>query len=324
MVVIRGTNPVSALDWLFGDFCAGRQLRWAYGADTPADAKISFSTALGLDVLRHMRSSGTPGGIAGDLWRFIDEDVGGQLRKAGDYLLRPLKDTVETLITGLRKDIRGLLDEVTQHERSLAKLMKPDLEARVKTLLAARKSDPKRRLLDLVDKAAHTAGDPIALDLLRVLEGDSWIRTQFGRGQDVLSFLKAAVAHAKGPIDVTVTGHSKGGALAPTVALWLADTQGTAGVPAAAQWDPHGNSIVRCFSFAGQPAGNPAFAKHSDAKLRGRCARIWNTHDVVPHAWVADDIRQIPDLYGNDVHRIHGFTELAEAICHDLQNVGIE
>src|SRR4051812_4357560 len=64
VVAIRGTNPVSAFDWLLGDFWVTVQLPWPYGR-APGDARISFSTALGLALLQAMRSE-RPTGAAAD------------------------------------------------------------------------------------------------------------------------------------------------------------------------------------------------------------------------------------------------------------------
>jgi hypothetical protein len=53
-IVVRGTNPISLMDWIFGDLMVARQVAWVYGKDI-GDAKISLSTALGLKVLQHLR-----------------------------------------------------------------------------------------------------------------------------------------------------------------------------------------------------------------------------------------------------------------------------
>ena len=95
-----------------------------------------------------------------------------------------------------------------------------------------------------------------------------------------------------------MTGHSKGGALSTTLALWLADTQGGAPVPEADRWDPLRKATVCAYSFAGPTAGNEEFASHSNAVIGPRCYRIVNHLDVVPHAWASSDMQEIPGLYG--------------------------
>ena len=42
VIAVRGTNPISSFDWLFGDLWAGHQTPWLYGArrDSP-EARVS-------------------------------------------------------------------------------------------------------------------------------------------------------------------------------------------------------------------------------------------------------------------------------------------
>src|SRR5262249_18742853 len=61
VVAVRGTNPISGPDWLFGDLWVGPTVAWPYAA---AGEQISTSTALGLAALQRMRAR-PPGQIAG-------------------------------------------------------------------------------------------------------------------------------------------------------------------------------------------------------------------------------------------------------------------
>lgn len=63
------------------------------------------------------------------------------------------------------------------------------------------------------------------------------------------------------PISVCVTGHSLGGMLCGTLALYLQENL--------AQWDASLRSIVSSISFAGPTAGNGKFAAHSDKVFSG-------------------------------------------------------
>src|SRR5579864_7070614 len=65
VVAVRGTNPISVMDWIFGDMMVARQVDWAYGKSI-AGAKISLSTARGLRVLQHLRWEEDPSMMAGD------------------------------------------------------------------------------------------------------------------------------------------------------------------------------------------------------------------------------------------------------------------
>ncbi len=55
VVAIRGTNPVAASDWLFGDFWVSTTVPWPYARAADRVA-VSASTALGLSKLQTMRA----------------------------------------------------------------------------------------------------------------------------------------------------------------------------------------------------------------------------------------------------------------------------
>lgn len=111
-----------------------------------------------------------------------------------------------------------------------------------------------------------------------------------GEGQTLQQFLTQAIAaEPNEPIEVISSGHSLGGALSPTLALWLQDIKD--------EWDPHHKTTVITYPSAGATAGDRDFASYSDSALSGRCHRIWNKLDIVPHAWNVDQLREIPTLY---------------------------
>ncbi len=74
----------------------------------------------------------------------------------------------------------------------------------------------------------------------------------------LLEFLKSQSAN---PIKLCVTGHSLGGCLAGTFALYLKDNR--------ASWDSSCTSVVCCVTFAAPTAGNAAFATYSDGQFQG-------------------------------------------------------
>lgn len=91
-------------------------------------------------------------------------------------------------------------------------------------------------------------------------------------------------------INVTFTGHSLGGALAPTLALHFKQYQ--------AEWDSKKHSTVSCAAFAGATAGNKKFADFSNQIFaKNSIRRIHNCNDVVPHAWNSKTLAQIKTLY---------------------------
>jgi Lipase (class 3) len=107
-----------------------------------------------------------------------------------------------------------------------------------------------------------------------------------GFGTTLQEFLRAELT---GNTPLLITGHSLGGALSPTVALWLSDTR--------SQWDPNGRAALSCLPSAGPTPGNQDFATYYDSQLGGGTTRIHNSLDVVPHAWSQSDLAAIPDLF---------------------------
>ena len=70
VVAITGTNPLSLYDWFLEDFYVKKQVDWTYG-EIPSDLqpKISQGTAIGLNILQSMESSGQT------LLEFLSETV---------------------------------------------------------------------------------------------------------------------------------------------------------------------------------------------------------------------------------------------------------
>ncbi|APR84529.1 Hypothetical protein A7982_09878 [Minicystis rosea] len=118
-----------------------------------------------------------------------------------------------------------------------------------------------------------------------------------GNGTRLLDFLRREV-ETRGGLDITVTGHSLGGVLASTLSLSLADLQAK-GASVGAAWDPEERSRLTTYSFAAPTAGNRDFAAYTDARIGGTLHRIWNTLDIVPHAWDSEMLAAIPILYAD-------------------------
>ncbi|MDC0722818.1 lipase family protein [Nannocystis bainbridge] len=99
-----------------------------------------------------------------------------------------------------------------------------------------------------------------------------------GGGRTLVEFLRTIVSQK---VQITVAGHSLGGALAPVVALWLADTaQGQQSA-----WDPQRNATIGVDTFAGPTPGNLAFSLYAGLRFGKRLRPVYNTLDCVPHAW---------------------------------------
>lgn len=309
VVSIRGTNPVSIFDWVFGDFHVGRQLEWPYGDPAATvDARISFSAALGLDILQHLRA-GSPS----------DSAHPDSIKDAAKGLFDHPSDTLRVWLKQLGTQLNDTRKRFSTRLELASGLL---LKAHLKRLAAAWRPDELHSLFAPLDDAGTLPGKG-GFDLLRFTEGGAQLRSQFEGGEDLLSFLTRIVENADTKLEIIVTGHSKGGALSATAALWLADTQGAAEwVQADQRWDPERKATIGCYSFAGPTAGNSAFVAHSDQVIGDHCRRVANTLDVVTNAWQVDDLRRIPTLYEPEVHPPLGLARLAKLVAAATGDLG--
>jgi hypothetical protein len=110
-----------------------------------------------------------------------------------------------------------------------------------------------------------------------------------GSGTTLLQFVKGL--GGKQGTNLIISGHSLAGALSPTLTLWLQDIR--------ILWDPGSAVTLSTMPTAGPTAGNAAFAAYSNAKISA--TRFANAIDVVPHAWQASDLAEIPTLYAPDI-----------------------
>jgi Lipase (class 3) len=145
---------------------------------------------------------------------------------------------------------------------------------------------------DVVDQVSWPAGSGQPKISKAISEG-LHILQQLAPAKDpqatLVNFLTAEAVASSPGLRVNVTGHSLGGALAPTLALWLHDTQST--------WDPQGKAHFEVYPLAGPTAGNAAFAAYYDSVFGEATYRMWNPFDVVPLAWNHESMGKMADLY---------------------------
>ena len=116
-----------------------------------------------------------------------------------------------------------------------------------------------------------------------------------GENETLANFLEAYLGRESEPIEVTVSGHSLGGALSPTLALWLLDTQ--------KEWDHHTRAMISVYAYAGPTPGNADFASYIDGRFGDRLHRIANPMDAAPHAWNVGDLAELKALYTPAISR---------------------
>lgn len=140
-----------------------------------------------------------------------------------------------------------------------------------------------------------------------------------GTPNGIIDFLTGVAASGK--VNILFTGHSLGGALSPTLALWFKQSQKIAGA-----WDPHGNATVSTVPFAGPTAGEQDFANFFNQQFGSACDRIYNTLDVVPHAWADATLDELPNLYAPTIEMNlaeKALVELIKLTVKDYTQVGV-
>ncbi|MDE3145314.1 MAG: hypothetical protein KGL19_14250 [Bacteroidota bacterium] len=97
-----------------------------------------------------------------------------------------------------------------------------------------------------------------------------------------LTYMSNVTASNNTPVNIVVTGHSLGGALAPVYALRLQEYFDTA--------TKNTKPNIYCLATAGATPGDSSFVQYymnKDGGVLGKnTVRIWNNLDVIPHAWV--------------------------------------
>jgi len=314
VVAVRGTNPASVLDWVLGDFWVGAKV----GRPSPIPgAAVSASTALGLAVIRQLRAR--PRGNGSWLGPLGDALAGASAtaRSTIARFVEPLTGSLVTRVGRARAHLRRY-DALAASLASLDTMM-PD--AKIGALVTLWKSSLDAGdlgdLAHALDDTTDDLNDRTAAEMLRLLEESAGIGEWIEGGITLVDALQAITA-AEPDVDVVVTGHSKGGALAVALATWLADTQGSTDAERA--WDPHGRATVHCIGIAAPSAGNRAFARHADRTIRGTHVRLVNPLDAVPKAWMPDDIRTIPRLY-EGVAPLPGLSLLADVIAARIERL---
>jgi hypothetical protein len=215
-----------------------------------------MSTALGLTILLSMRA--TPAG--GSTPVSPGTPAGDAAPRAGEQL-----QTIEASLTQLC-EVPGALDSALLQRLAKVGQVAEAPASGLKLLWASIRSSLHDELFRQLNESVQDAP---------AVDGDA-----------LVSFLRGEAERR--PIEVIVTGHSKGGALAPALALALAETPNL------------GPATVHCVAFAGPSPGNADFAARFATRfdgVRGQFHRVVNPRDVVPHAWESSSLKRIAQLY---------------------------
>lgn len=118
------------------------------------------------------------------------------------------------------------------------------------------------------------------------------------KGNTLIESLQQYLANHTIPscAEIAVAGHSLGGALAPTLALYLSDKK--------AAWDPSNKLSISTYPTAGPSPGDKDFATYYEKQIKANKIAYnskYNAIDIVPHAWQSTDLATIPSFYDKDI-----------------------
>jgi hypothetical protein len=331
-IVVRGTNPVDVYDWLLGDFLAHRQVPWhPSDKDIAPGANLSLSTALGLKILLNMRARNDPAQIveSGKFDYLLDRGATGAstIQQAGGASLAKADDLLNASPAApTYGKVRKLARKLLKYQKlwGLAGLATGNMASKAGEILnvedVAKVLKLRKRLIKLLDKSMGSSAEaPVAM-LMPSLEELSK-KQESGMG---LLELLANLADTHGDeLELFVTGHSKGGALAPALALFLSDTQRNDQIPVwhHYQWNPAHRAKIYCYAFAGPTPGNTAFANYFNQQLGRRFFRYANTLDIVTLAWQSEKLRTMSGVYGDSVNNLPGLELLINEVAEEVENL---
>jgi hypothetical protein len=335
-IVVRGTNPVDVYDWLLGDFLAHRQVPWHPSDKNIAPgAKLSLSTALGLKILLNMRAENDPVQITEPgKFDYIMErgaTAASTIQHAGDTSLAKVDDLLNASLAAPAYDkLRKLARKLLKYQKlwNLVEIVDGNIAFKAGEILnvedVAKVLKIRKRLTKTLDKTMETfTEEPVAM-LMPSLEE---LSKKQESGMRLLELLANLAKTHGDKLELFVTGHSKGGALAPALALFLSDTQRNDQIPVRRhyQWNPAHRAKIYCYAFAGPTPGNTAFANYFNQQLGREFFRYSNKLDIVTLAWQSEQLRTISGIYGESVSSLPGldllFSEMAESVenmdyCH--------
>jgi hypothetical protein len=141
-------------------------------------------------------------------------------------------------------------------------------------------------------------------------------------GQTMVEALSKFAANHTNPTTLAVTGHSLGGALSPTMALYLFDSQ-----KLSTGWNANQNiNVIAVYATAGPTPGNRSFADYithtaglSDTVTYAYSSQ-YNSLDVIPQAWESGTLDKVPGIYESNINVISG-SNPSEAIVGTLATI---
>jgi Lipase (class 3) len=239
-------------------------------------ATITHSTAYGLKILQQLKAEPGPPSDTGQSVKEIEDAAALAAKAVFVYQL------LEAIFRGVHhEDLAGLVATV---------------KTLIENIVEARQDFAQQEAVAFGEAAASQPAAPAATTLIE--------------------FLKNYVGSANAPVKVWVVGHSKGGALAPALALWLAESRGAN----TGNWDPRNRATLHLATFADPTPGNGNFAERVQHAMASTY-RLANPYDIAPHVWAAGEAARIPTLYGI---KLLALEPLASLLVLRLRRYGYE
>jgi hypothetical protein len=154
-------------------------------------------------------------------------------------------------------------------------------------------------------------------DLLAAVSGgaatglQTLLGMQDSNGNTMIDALTTAVGKLTNTATLAVAGHSLGGALSPTMALYLHDIQQTS-----SNWNTSGNiNSIQAWPTAGPTPGNGSWASYYEYVVGTELSQYgaplsytskYNTLDVVPQAWQKSTLANVPTIYEPNISQPKG------------------
>jgi Lipase (class 3) len=128
------------------------------------------------------------------------------------------------------------------------------------------------------------------------------------KNQDIFSFISQLSPDKD--TEVATCGHSLAGTLCPLLALSIIE------------WKEKEDKsfLVSAYPSAGATSGNTAFVKYAESKFGDNYHSVINNYDIVPLAWNAKTLLQIPELYSTPAFAFLSFPEKAEQALISSEN----
>ena len=133
-------------------------------------------------------------------------------------------------------------------------------------------------------------------------------------GNTVLDWLTLMIGqNPQHKIKLNVCGHSLGGLMSTTFALWLHDEL--------AYQKLLDRVDLRVYAFAGPTAGNGTYAAYLADSLGDRYTCYVNDYDIAPCVWSEAGMERLPGIYGDAIPMNDFEEKLYELLCLQVKNM---